>query len=605
MARCAAGGSPRVVCAVAIRSAGAATIRCPERRLTVWGKVSVNEQRNLILAIALSALVLLGWTLISDRYFPTANKPSTKVVDGKQVVLPNPQATPVANTAPVRRERSQVIAQSPRVRIATPRLAGSLNLRGAVVDDLVLTTQRETIAKDSPPVRLFSPDGTPLAYYAGFGWTGQGTALPGPATQWTASGDTLAPGRPVSLSWTAPGGARFAIDLAIDDGYLVTVKQSVANPGGAPIAVRPYSYVTREGQSKDPSTWAAHVGPLGVFDRAADYSVDWDDVEAGVQARKSTGGWLGFGDKYWLVAAIPDPKAPIDAAFRAANGRYQAEFTTAAQMVAPGRVTAATSYLFAGGKDATLLDSYDAKYGFDKLDHAIDWGWFIWFEKPIFYVLDWLFRAVGNFGVAIILLTILVRGLMFPIAQRQFRSAAAMRIVQPKLKALQERHKDDKVKLQEEMMKLYREEKINPVAGCLPVFLQIPIFYALYKVLTLTLEMRHQPFALWIEDLSAPDPLTPVNLFGFLPFTPTGFFHLSVLAILLGITMWLQFKLNPAPITDPTQKQMFALMPWFMMVIMSPFAAGLQVYYIMSNSITILQQWWLYRNMPGMKRPAT
>ncbi|WP_419825957.1 membrane protein insertase YidC [Sphingomonas sp.] len=560
----------------------------------------MNEQRNLILALVLSALVLLGWTLISDRLAPPATKPSTTVVNGKTVPLPNPQAQPVATGPAAVRTRGAVLGASPRVRIATPRLAGSINLTGARIDDLVLVTQRETIAKNSPPVRLFSPDGTELAYFAGFGWTGQGMALPGPTTRWTADGALLAPGRPVTLRWSNGQGQAFAIQLAVDDQYLFTVRQSVGNAGATPVAIRPFSFVTRAGQSKDPSTWAAHVGPIGVFDGAADYSVDWKDLDKAGDAgetRHSTGGWLGFGDKYWLTAAIPDPKAPVDAAFRASNGRYQAEYAGAQQGVPAGGQATTRAYLFAGGKDATLLDRYDAQLGFDKLDHAIDWGWFIWFEKPIFYVLDWLFRTVGNFGLAIVLLTCLVRGLMFPIAHRQFRSAAQMRIVQPKMKALQERYKDDKQKLQEEMMKLYRQEKINPVAGCLPVFLQIPIFYALYKVLTLTLEMRHQPFFLWIKDLSAPDPLTPVNLFGFLPFVPTGFFHLSVLAILLGVTMFLQFRLNPAPVTDPAQKQMFALMPWFMMFIMSPFAAGLQVYYIMSNSITILQQRWLNSRM--------
>ena len=246
-----------------------------------------------------------------------------------------------------------------------------------------------------------------------------------------------------------------------------------------------------------------------------------------------------------------------------------------------------------------MLDSYDARYGFDKLDHAIDWGWFRFIEKPIFYLLDWLFKLVGNFGVAIILLTLIVRGVMFPIAQRQFKSANQMKAVQPRLKALQEKHKEDKVKLQEEMMKLYKAEKINPVAGCLPVFLQIPIFFSLYKVLTLTLEMRHQPFIFWIKDLSAPDPLTPVNLFGFLPWEPTGFLHLSVLAILLGGTMWLQFKLNPQMNMDPAQKQIFSMMPWFMMFIMSPFAAGLQVYYIMSNLLTVGQMQLLAKRTPA------
>jgi YidC/Oxa1 family membrane protein insertase len=564
----------------------------------------VNEQRNLIMALVLSALVLFGWTLLSDRFAPTANQPSTTVVNGKSVPLPNP-ATPVATGPQVTKDRAIVLAQTPRVKIAAPRLAGSINLKGAQIDDLVLTTQRETIDKNSPPVRLFSPDGSGDAYFAGFGWTGTGiAALPDANTVWTATGDVLAPGKPVTLSWNNGQGQAFAIKLAIDDGYLFTVSQSVTNGTQAPIAVRPYSFVTRTGPSKDPSTWQSHIGPIGVMDNVAWYKTNWKDLDSAGpagQSYRSTGGWIGFTDKYWLAAVIPDPKAQVDTAFRADSGRYQAEFTPAPANVARGQSAVSSSYLFAGGKDASLLDTYDNRYGIQKLDYAIDWGWFRVVEKPIFYLLDWLFKAVGNFGVAILLLTLLVRGLMFPIAHKQFKSAAQMKIMQPKMKALQERHKEDKVKLQEEMMKLYREEKINPLAGCLPIFLQIPIFFSLYKVLTLTLEMRHQPFILWIKDLSAPDPMTPVNLFGFLPFTPTGFFHLSVLAILLGITMFLQFRLNPQMSMDPTQRQMFALMPWFMMFIMSPFAAGLQIYYIASNTITILQQKWLYSRMPAMK----
>jgi YidC/Oxa1 family membrane protein insertase len=560
----------------------------------------VNEQRNLILALVLSALVLLGWALISDRVFPTANKPSTQIVQGKTVPLPS--TTPVPNSPAAVRDRNVVLAETPRVKIEAPLLAGSIDLKGARLDDLTLTTQRETIAKNSPPVRIFSPEGSADAYFAGFGWTGQGVTLPDANTVWTATGDVLAPNKPVTLTWNNGQGQAFAIKLAIDDGYLFTVQQSVTNGAQAPIVARPYSFVNRTGQSKDPTSRAQHVGPIGVFNNAANYSLDWKDLdEAGStgKAFQTTGGWLGFGDKYWLTAVVPDQSQPVDTTFRGMNGQYQAEFSTAPKTVPPTQSATTQSYLFAGGKDATLLDRYTDKPGIVKLDRAIDWGWFIWFEKPIFKILDWLFKQVGNFGVAIILLTILVRALMFPIAHRQFKSAHQMKMVQPKMKALQERHKDDKPKLQEEMMKLYREEKINPLAGCLPVFLQIPIFYALYKVLTLTLEMRHQPFALWIKDLSAPDPLTPVNLFGYLPFEPTGFMHLSVLAILLGITMWLQFKLNPQMTMDPSQKQIFALMPWFMMFIMSPFAAGLQVYYIASNLITVGQMQWLNSRNPA------
>jgi YidC/Oxa1 family membrane protein insertase len=556
----------------------------------------VTEQRNLITALVLSALVLLGWTLLSDKFFPTANKPATQIVKGKSVPLP--ANTPAPNAPAAVRDRAVVLAETPRVKIDTPMVSGSIALKGARLDDISLTTQRETIDKNSPPVRIFSPEGADHAYFAGFGWTGTGLRLPDENTVWTATGSVLAPGKPVTLTWNNGSGQAFAIRLSIDDGYLVSVQQSVTNGAQTAVQAQPFSFVNRTGQSADPTSWAQHVGPIGVFDNAANYGVEWktlDELNGQPKTFTSTGGWLGFGDKYWLTAVIPDQHAAISADFRAANGRYQAEFASAPITVAPGKTASTGSYVFAGGKDAAMLDHYKQDLGIQKMDRAIDWGWFIWFEKPIFYILDWLFKQIGNFGVAIICLTVLVRALMFPIAHRQFQSAHQMRQVQPKLKALQERHKENKPKLQEEMMKLYKEEKINPLAGCLPVFIQIPIFYALYKVLTLTLEMRHQPFVLWIKDLSAPDPLTPVNLFGFLPFQPTGFMHLSVLAILLGVTMYLQFKLNPQMSMDPAQKQIFALMPWFMMFIMSPFAAGLQVYYIMSNSLTILQMQWLNR----------
>ena len=560
----------------------------------------MNEQRNMILAAALSLMVLLGWWALSARYFPTANAPATQIVKGKTVPLPS--ATPVPNGPAQMQDRNKVLAASPRVKIDTPKLAGSIDLKGAQIDDLTLTTQRETIDKNSPPVRLFSPEGTQDAYFASFGWSGTGIALPDANTVWTAAGDVLAPGKPVTLTWNNQQGQAFAIKLSVDDNYLFTVQQSVTNGTGQPVAARPYSLVSRVGHGSEVSSgWQPHIGPIGVMGGVAQFGTNWKDLDAaGAAGQKfqSTGGWLGFSDKYWLAAVLPDPKAQVDAAFAGANGRYQAEFSPMVTPVGPSQTASTTSYLFAGGKDASLLDTYDNQYHFDKLDHAIDWGWFRIVEKPIFYLLDWLFKQVGNFGVAILLLTVIVRGLMFPIAQRQFRSANAMKAVQPKMKALQERHKEDKTRLQEEMMKLYREEKINPLAGCLPVFLQIPIFFSLYKVLTLTLEMRHQPFIWWIKDLSAPDPLTPVNLFGFLPFQPTGFLHLSVLAILLGITMWLQFKLNPQMTMDPAQKQIFSLMPWFMMFIMSPFAAGLQVYYIASNLMTVGQIQLLNRRTP-------
>jgi YidC/Oxa1 family membrane protein insertase len=565
----------------------------------------MTDNRNMILAIVLSALVLLGWSFVSDRYFPTAAEPSTKVVDGKQVAIPKPNADPAADAPAALRDRRLVLSEAPRVPIVTPRLQGSINLKGARIDDLVLTTQRETIDRNSPPVRLLSPGGAPDAYFASFGWTGEGLALPGPDTVWTASGTRLAPASPVTISWTNPQGQVFRIRLSVDDGYMFTAEQSIANRGGGAVAVRPYSLVSRASASKDVSSWTNHVGPVGVFNGAANYDWNYKEIEEeGDQRFTSRGGWLGFTDKYWLTAIVPDQASNVDAAFRRGpGGSFQADFTPQPAIVAPGKAATYTSRIFAGAKEVKLLDRYQNELGIAKLDKAIDWGWFEWFMKPIFALLNWLFHTIGNFGVAIICLTLIVRALMFPIAQKQFKSMAGMRVVQPKMKALQERYKDDKPRLQQEMLKLYQEEKVNPLAGCLPILLQIPIFYALYKVLMVSIEMRHQPFVLWIRDLSAPDPLTPVNLFGYLHFTPPSFLALGILPILLGITMWLQFRLNPAPM-DPVQKQVFSLMPWVLMFVMAPFAAGLQLYWVTNNLLTIAQQKWLYSRHPGLQEPA-
>ena len=567
----------------------------------------MDNSRNMILAIVLSALVLFGWSALSDRFFPTANPPATKIEDGKQVPLPQPGADPAADSPAAIRDRATVLRETPRVRIDTPSLAGSINLKGARIDDLVLKEHRQSIAANSPPIRLLSPGGAPAAYFANFGWTGQGARLPGADTVWTPDAQVLTPGRPVTLSWDNGQGQRFEIRIGVDADYMFTIEQRVANTGTGAIAARPYALVARSGASTDPAdadSWVMHTGPVGFWGGSDQFGIDYDDLdELGANGNRFriSEGWLGFGDKYWLTALVPDQRTTVDAAFFARPGSYNAVFNPpAATVIAPGRVASSTTRFFAGAKDVSLLERYE-KEGATQLDLSIDWGWFYWFELPIFYTLDWLFRMVGNFGVAIILLTFIVRGLMFPIAQKQFASMAGMRALQPKMKALQDRYKDDKAKLQEEMLKLYREEKVNPFAGCLPILLQIPVFYALYKVLMLTIEMRHQPFVLWIKDLSAPDPLTPVNLFGLLDFTPPAFLALGVLPILLGITMWLQFKLNPAPM-DEVQKQVFGIMPWVFMFIMAPFAAGLQLYWTVSNILTIAQQSWLYSRHPALKQ---
>jgi YidC/Oxa1 family membrane protein insertase len=575
-----------------------------------------SEQRNFILAIVLSGLILFGWSTLASRWFPPANPPVTKVQGGKTTPLPAPGAPPPVTAQAAKQSRDTVLAASPRLPIRNAKVLGSLNLKGARIDDLMLTSYQETVAKNSPNVRLLSPQGAPQSYFASFDWMSNGIAVPNADTIWTADKRELTPASPVTLRWNNGQGQVFLLKIAVDDQYMFTIEQQVANIGGAPIVARPYAVVNRAEKPADPDNWIAHVGPIGALNGAVDYDVTYENLTgkepsffgkmfgtravAGVNAATSTGGWLGFGDKYWLTALAPQGRAKIDAGFRSGDGSFQADFVRSPVTVQPGRAAGVTTHFFAGAKQINVLDGYEADLKIPLFGKAIDWGWFEVFEKPLFHYLHWLFGIIGNFGLAIMALTLTVRGLMFPIAQKQFQSMAAMRIVQPKMKAIQERHKDDKARQQQEIMQLYKTEKINPLAGCLPVFIQMPIFFALYKVLMLTIEMRHQPFVGWIQDLSVPDPLTPVNLFGLLPFTPPHIIAIGVLPIILGVTMYIQFKLNPPP-PDPVQAQMFSIMPWVLMFVMAPFAAGLQLYWATSNILTIAQQKWLYSKYPQLK----
>lgn len=561
-----------------------------------------EEQKNFILFAVFAALVLFGWPMISHWIFPQQPPAPAKMVDGKLQPVPNPGADPAANSAKAIRNRDAVLSETPRVEIDTPSLKGSINLKGLRIDDLVLREYDQTVAKNSPPIRLLSPSGAEGSYFAQFGW--QGANAPGADTVWQADGDKLTPATPVKLTATNSAGQVFQVELAVDSNFMFTVRQTVANRAAAPIAVTPYTLISRGQRSTDTSQWAAHVGPVAATTDAAHY-IDWKDIESTPQQFSTTGGWVGFSDHYWLTAAIPDQRASVNIQQRGtAAQQYQADVARSQPItVQPGQQSSYTSHFFAGAKEVKLLDAYQKQYDIAKFERAIDWGWFEIIERPIFTYLSWLFSVVKNFGVAIILLTITIRGLLFPIAQKQFASMARMRQVQPKMKAIQERYKDDKPRQQQEIMKLYKEEKVNPLAGCAPMLLQIPIMFALYKVLLLTIEMRHQPFVFWIRDLSAPDPATILNLFGYLHFTPPSFLAIGVVPVLLGISMYFQMKFNPAPM-DEMQKQVFAIMPWMLMFLMAPFAVGLQLYWITSNVLTVLQQQWLYARHPEMKVPV-
>jgi YidC/Oxa1 family membrane protein insertase len=574
----------------------------------------VEDRRNIILAVLLTGLILFGWPYIASYFFPAPPPPAKTASAPAKAGGPDVGSTEIGAAAPAKAvSLATALAANPRVAVKTPKLAGSINLEGARIDDLVMTTHREQLAKSSPPVRLFSPSGTANAYFARFGWVGQGVTLPTDKTVWTANAKELTPKSPVTLSWANPEGQRFDIILSIDEHYMITADQRFTNAAGLPIAnIAPRSIISRKGTPADATTggsWLTqiHIGPMGVFDNQPNYGWGYDQVaeeQGGKVSFTTKGGWNGLNDKYWLAALIPDQKVASKAEFVSKEG-YNWAVMSNAQMTAvgSGESKSQTSRLFAGAKEYEELNAYTQKLGIPYLDYAIDWGWFWFIAIPFHKLLLWMFGMFGNFGVAIIGLTIVVRGFMFPVAQKQFASMAQMRAVQPKMKALQEKYKDDKQKLQQEMMKLYSEEKVNPLAGCLPILLQIPIFFALYKILLLSVEMRHQPFALWIKDLSVPDPLTPVNLFGLLPFDPPTFIAIGVLPILLGITMWLMQRLNPAPM-DEVQKQVFAIMPWFLMFIMAPFAAGLQLYWVVSNVISIAQQSWLYSRHPILKQQA-
>jgi len=564
-----------------------------------------DDQKNFLLFAVLAAALLFGWPMVTGWLFPTANPPVTEIKGGKTEVVANPGADPAADTPAAIRDRKLVLAETPRIAIETPTVRGSINLKGARIDDLVLVKHKETIAKDSDPIRLLSPSGTQDAYFAGFGWSGTGLTAPAADAVWTASGTKLTPTTPVKLT-TSNGTQRFIIELSVDNGYMFTVRQRVANLGDKAISVAGYGFLYRYGPGKDHDTWTIHAGPVASYNGTVDYGVNYDTVkDEGAKSFDSTGGWVGYTDIYWLTALVPDQGMNVALKFRPAGGTAtQAQFEPAtARQVGPGQMVTQTSRFFAGAKDVNLLDDYEEQGGIRQFGKAIDWGWFEVFEKPIFHYLNWLFRMIGNFGVAIIALTLTVRLLLFPIAQKQFASMAQMRAVQPKMKAIQERYKDDKQRQQQEIMKLYKDEKVNPLAGCLPTLLQIPILYALYKVLMLSIEMRHQPFALWIKDLSAPDPLHVLNLFGLLDFNPPAFLAIGLLPILLGASMWAQFKLNPTPMDD-VQKQVFAIMPWVLMFVMAPFAAGLQIYWITSNLLTIAQQKLLYMRHPALKEPV-
>ncbi|MDJ0642493.1 MAG: membrane protein insertase YidC [Erythrobacter sp.] len=572
----------------------------------------MDNQRNLLLAVALSGLLILGWDFAMRIFYPQAS-----ITAPAEQVEPAPGAdaagTPgtgassgdlgegVQPAGPV--DLSEALADPQRVVIDTPKLAGSINLVGARIDDIVLKDYRETVDKDSGPVRLFAPERTDEQYFAEFGFIAGGERMPSSAV-WQADGERLAPDSPVTLTREA-NGLTYSIALSIDANYMITAEQSVANTSEAAAIVQPFTFIKRTSANASPDEFIVHAGPIGVFDGTLHDPNSYEELaEIGRDMPQGAASWLGFTDRYWHSALVPGEGEVNSVGFRSLGEElFRADVLYQPETLAPGASLTQSTRLFAGAKDSVILDRYEDS-GITYFGKAISWGWFEWFEKPMLLLLRTLNGWIGNFGLAIIALTFIIRGLLFPIAQKQFASMAQMKAVQPKMKAIQERYKDDKQKQQQEIMQLYKDEKVNPLAGCLPLIIQIPIFFALYKVLILAIEMRHEPFIpFWIRDLSAPDPWTILNLFGLLPFEVPGFLGIGVLAVLLGITMWLTFKLNPSAM-DPMQQQIFNFMPWILMFVMAPFAAGLLLYWVTSNILTLAQQKYLYSKHPQLRAAA-
>jgi YidC/Oxa1 family membrane protein insertase len=491
------------------------------------------------------------------------------------------------------------------VKIDTPSLHGSINLQGGRIDDLTLATYHETPDPKSAEIVLLAPAGTPEAYYAEFGWVPEDRAVAAPTdkTLWTGSAGVLTPTQPLTLTWDNGQGLVFTRNIAVDKDFMFTVTQTVRNTGTAPVRLMPYSLVSRSGMPHTSGYYILHEGPLGVFDGKLNEQKYEDLRKAGTISNETTGGWIGITDKYWLVSLVPDQKEKVTARYVhtvvANTDRYQTDTLGAVIEVAPGASAEQTARLFAGAKQVHLLDAYADKLGITNFDLAIDFGWFYFLTKPFFYALDFLARVIGNFGIAILMLTICVKAVFFPLANKSYQAMSKMKALQPKMQALREKFGDDQARMNQELMAMYKREKVSPVSGCLPIIIQIPVFFSLYKVLFVTIEMRHAPFFGWIHDLSSPDPTTIFNLFGLIPWTPPAMLHLGLWPIIMGVTMFLQQKMNPAP-PDPVQQKVFQFLPIVFTFMLAGFPAGLVIYWAWNNLLSVLQQWTIMRRM-GVK----
>lgn len=594
----------------------------------------IGDQKNLILAIVISVTILFVYQgLLVDAPNRERQQAGQAGTAGQQGTVPSPSTDgtrprtgsgdtrpSVSGAAPQlgvdtseivgkpgdspEIQREAALKLSPRLAIVSPRLEGSIALKGARFDDLFLKGYRVSIEPESDLVELLWPTGTTNPYYAEFGWLGDRTVrTPDSASIWTSDSGRLEPGKPVTLRWDNGEGLLFERHIELDENYMFTITQRVRNTGDAPVQIAPYGLISRTGKPEILGFYILHEGLIGVFDDTLN-EVDYDDlVDEGPERHAATGGWLGITDKYWLAALIPDQKAPMRASFNAGPknkpAKFQADYLLESRDVPVGGAVEVTNRFFAGAKQVPLLDSYEKELGIARFDLAVDFGWFYFLTKPIFLALLWIEKHIGNLGLAILVLTVFIKLLFFPLANKSYRSMSRMKALQPKMMEMKERFGDDRQRLNQAMMDLYKKEKVNPAAGCLPMLVQIPVFFALYKVLFVTIEMRHAPFYGWIHDLSARDPLGVLTLFGLIDWTVPQMLDvvdIGLWPLIMGATMFLQQKLNPQP-TDPIQAKIFLFMPLFFMFLLAPFPAGLVIYWAWNNVLSMSQQWLIMKRM--------
>ncbi len=566
----------------------------------------MGDQKNLVLAIVLSVGIILIFQYFYEiprlREQQARQAEAARQAELQEVIRPDAAPPGLPTDAPRSTGAVESPADVPRIRIDNGRLHGSLSRAGMRLDDITLADYHETPDRGSPEIRLLSPVGTTHPYFAELGWIAAdpGVIVPDSRTLWQGGVDRLVANRPVRLQFDNGQGLIFENEIELDDDFMVKMRRIVRNAGDRPVTLYPYGLVSRWDTPPTMGFFILHEGPLGVLGGRL-HEIDYSDLKKGKPVSlPSTGGWLGITDKYWLVALVPQQDRELEATFRYVpidgRDRYQVDFRGAPVTVEPGRVIEVVDKIFVGAKEVDKLDRYSELYGIPLFDRAVDFGWFYFLTKPIFHVLHFFYKWTGNYGVAILLLTLLVKLAFFPLANKSYKAMSHMKKLQPEMMRLRELYADDKVKMNQELMALYKREKVNPMAGCLPIVVQIPVFFALYKVLFVSIEMRHAPFFGWIKDLSAPDPTSLFNLFGLLPWDTPAFLTIGVWPIAMGVTMWLQQQLNPQP-ADPVQAKVMNLLPIFFTFLFATFPAGLVIYWTWNNLLSIAQQWIIMKRM--------